>query len=156
MARGLTACRELMFRLSRKRKPACCLLADTQCPLPSITDRALYIYTSGTTGLPKAANVSHYRVMQWSHWFAGLLDTRVTDRMRITASGSRMYQQCVGGVVAVGATLVNGGSVSSAAGDFSARRFWEDIVTAKECTLFQYIGELCRFLIACCAAVAAR
>ena len=50
-------------------------LTDSQCPLPSITDRALYIYTSGTTGLPKAANVSHYRVMQWSHWFAGLLDT---------------------------------------------------------------------------------
>ncbi len=39
----------------------------------TIEDRALYIYTSGTTGLPKAAAVSHGRVMQWSHWFAGLL-----------------------------------------------------------------------------------
>src|SRR5262249_7986602 len=29
----------------------------------TIDDRALYIYTSGTTGLPKAANVSHARVM---------------------------------------------------------------------------------------------
>src|SRR4051812_10439131 len=36
----------------------------------SIRDRALYIYTSGTTGLPKAANVSHERLMVWSHWFA--------------------------------------------------------------------------------------
>jgi fatty-acyl-CoA synthase len=116
-------------------------LAETQCPLPSITDRALYIYTSGTTGLPKAANVSHYRVMQWSHWFAGLLDTRVTDRMYNCLP---MYHS-VGGVVAVGATLVNGGSVFLRQG-FSVRRFWEDIVT-KECTLFQYIGELCRFLI---------
>jgi fatty-acyl-CoA synthase len=116
-------------------------LADTQCPLPSITDRALYIYTSGTTGLPKAANVSHYRVMQWSHWFAGLLDTRAVDRMYNCLP---MYHS-VGGVVAVGATLVNGGSVFLRQG-FSARRFWEDIVT-QDCTLFQYIGELCRFLI---------
>lgn len=30
----------------------------------TLGDRALYIYTSGTTGLPKAANVSHFRVMQ--------------------------------------------------------------------------------------------
>jgi fatty-acyl-CoA synthase len=55
-----------------------------------------------------------------------------------------MYHS-VGGVVAVGATLVNGGSVFLRQG-FSARRFWEDIV-AQECTLFQYIGELCRFLM---------
>ena len=31
---------------------------------PSIDATALYIYTSGTTGLPKAAKVSHYRLMQ--------------------------------------------------------------------------------------------
>jgi fatty-acyl-CoA synthase len=116
-------------------------LAESQCPLPSITDRALYIYTSGTTGLPKAANVSHYRLMQWSHWFAGLLDTRRTDRMYNCLP---MYHS-VGGVVAVGATLVNGGSVFVRQG-FSARHFWGDIV-ARDCTLFQYIGELCRFLL---------
>ncbi len=40
---------------------------------PTIEDRALYIYTSGTTGLPKAANISHARVMQWGHWFAGMM-----------------------------------------------------------------------------------
>ena len=115
-----------------------------------ITDRALYIYTSGTTGLPKAANVSHFRLMQWSHWFAGLLDTRATDRMYNCLP---MYHS-VGGVVAVGATLVNGGSVFLRQG-FSARRFWDDIV-AKDCTLFQYIGELCRFLMQCAAAAACR
>jgi fatty-acyl-CoA synthase len=32
----------------------------------TIADRALLIYTSGTTGLPKAANVSHRRLLQWS------------------------------------------------------------------------------------------
>ena len=116
-------------------------LSSSQCPLPSIADRALYIYTSGTTGLPKAANVSHYRLMQWSHWFAGLLDTRDNDRMYNCLP---MYHS-VGGVVAIGATLVNGGSVFLREG-FSARRFWDDIVEW-DCTLFQYIGELCRFLV---------
>ena len=32
----------------------------------TIADRALLIYTSGTTGLPKAANISHYRLLQWT------------------------------------------------------------------------------------------
>jgi fatty-acyl-CoA synthase len=116
-------------------------LADSECARPAITDRALFIYTSGTTGLPKAANVTHYRVMQWSLWFAGLLDARPSDRMYNCLP---MYHS-VGGVVAVGAPLVKGGSVFLRRG-FSARSFWDDIV-ARDCTLFQYIGELCRFLL---------
>jgi len=116
-------------------------LSSAQCPLPSLTDRALYIYTSGTTGWPKAANVSHYRVMNWSHWFAGMLDTRSSDRMYNCLP---MYHS-VGGVVAIGALLVNGGSVLLRRG-FSVRNFWSDIA-AWDCTLFQYIGELCRFLL---------
>ena len=79
--------------------------------------------------------------MQWSHWFAGMLDTRKSDRMYTCLP---MYHS-VGGVVAVGATLVNGGSVLLRRG-FSARHFWSDIAKW-DCTLFQYIGELCRFLL---------
>src|SRR5437667_75809 len=56
-------------------------LRDAERRRLTIDDRALYIYTSGTTGLPKAANVSHARLMQWSHWFAGMMDTRPGDRM---------------------------------------------------------------------------
>ena len=47
----------------------------------TIEDRALYIYPSGTTGLPKAANLNHYRVMLASSAFAGVMDTKPTDRM---------------------------------------------------------------------------
>jgi fatty-acyl-CoA synthase len=47
----------------------------------TIADRALLIYTSGTTGLPKAASVSHQRLLQWSFWFAGLMNTGPGDRM---------------------------------------------------------------------------
>jgi fatty-acyl-CoA synthase len=116
-------------------------LRSSEYHAPSIWDQALYIYTSGTTGLPKAAAVSHFRVMQWTHWFAGLIDTRPTDRMYNCLP---MYHS-IGGVVATGAVLVNGGSVVIRE-RFSASRFWDDIAEWN-CTLFQYIGELCRYLI---------
>ncbi len=37
-------------------------------------DRAFYIFTSGTTGLPKAANISHMRMLFMMYGFAGGLD----------------------------------------------------------------------------------
>jgi fatty-acyl-CoA synthase len=116
-------------------------LRDSECAPPPIDTTALYIYTSGTTGLPKAAKVSHYRVMQWSHWFAGLMDTQPNDRM---FNCLPLYHS-VGGVVATGATLVGGGAVVIRA-RFSASDFWRD-VRDERCTLFQYIGELCRYLV---------
>ena len=107
----------------------------------TITDRALLIYTSGTTGLPKAAKVSHQRLLQWSFWFAGLMNTGPDDRMYDCLP---MYHS-IGGVVATGALLVNGGSVVIR-DKFSAQNFWDDICDF-DCTLFQYIGELCRYLV---------
>ncbi len=108
---------------------------------PEIEDLALYIYTSGTTGLPKAAKVSHARVMQWSHWFAGMMEVRPTDRLYDCLP---MYHS-VGGVQAPGAVLIAGGTVVICE-KFSASNFWKDVVRW-ECTLFQYIGELCRYLL---------
>lgn len=106
-----------------------------------IDDRALYVYTSGTTGLPKAAKISHYRLMMWTHWFAGLIETHAGDRMYNCLP---MYHS-VGGAVATGAALVSGGSVVIR-DKFSASAFWDDVVRF-DCTLFQYIGELCRYLL---------
>jgi fatty-acyl-CoA synthase len=116
-------------------------LADAEREAPPIDATALYIYTSGTTGLPKAAKVSHYRLMQWSHWFAGMMDTQPQDRM---FNCLPLYHS-VGGVVATFATLVNGGAVVIRP-RFSASDFWRD-VRDERCTLFQYIGELCRYLV---------
>jgi fatty-acyl-CoA synthase len=106
----------------------------------TIEDRALYIYTSGTTGMPKAANINHYRVMLATSAFAGVMDTKASDRMYDCLP---MYHTA-GGLVAIGALLLNGGSVVVRE-KFSAREFWDDVVRY-ECTLFQYIGELCRYL----------
>jgi fatty-acyl-CoA synthase len=107
-----------------------------------LADRALRIFTSGTTGLPKAAEVSHRRIVEWTHWFAGLAGLDAADRLYDCLP----MHHSVGGVVAIGAPLVNGGSVAIAE-RFSARRFWVD-VERWDCTAFQYIGELCRYLVA--------
>jgi fatty-acyl-CoA synthase len=115
-------------------------LPPAQTRKPRHADRALLIYTSGTTGLPKAAHVSHHRIMTWSYWFAGLADVQADDRMYDCLP---LYHS-VGGVVAIGAALVAGGSVVVQE-RFSARQFWDDIARW-DCTLFQYIGELCRYL----------
>src|SRR6266566_9290384 len=116
-------------------------LAAADRPALTIEDRALYIYTSGTTGLPKAANMNHYRVMLASYAFAGVMDTRASDRMYDCLP---LYHTA-GGVVATGALLVKGGSVVIR-DKFSAREFWDDVVRW-DCTCFQYIGELCRYLV---------
>jgi fatty-acyl-CoA synthase len=121
--------------------------ADTR-PLSSaergdvtIGERALLIYTSGTTGLPKAANISHRRVLSWGAWFAGLTDATVDDRLYDCLP----LHHSVGGVVAPCSMLRAGGSVVIAE-KFSAGKFWDDIERF-DCTVFQYIGELCRYLL---------
>jgi fatty-acyl-CoA synthase len=106
----------------------------------TIEDKALFIYTSGTTGMPKAANINHYRLMLAACGFSGVMDTRSDDRMYDCLP----MHHTAGGVVAIGATLIVGGSVYIRE-KFSAREFWDDVV-ANDCTLFQYIGELCRYL----------
>jgi fatty-acyl-CoA synthase len=107
----------------------------------TLNDPALLIYTSGTTGLPKAAYVSHHRVMMWTHWFAGMMGARADDRLYNCLP---MYHS-VGGVVASGAVLLAGGSVVLRE-KFSASGFWNDVAQT-QCTIFQYIGELCRYLL---------
>lgn len=109
-------------------------------PRLTFEDLALYIYTSGTSGLPKAARLSHGRILQWAYWFAGMLDIRPEDRMYDCLP---MYHS-IGGVLAPAATLVSGGSVVVRE-RFSAGRFWNDVVSW-DCTMFQYIGEFCRYL----------
>src|SRR5262249_19842190 len=75
------------------------------------------------------------------HWFAGMMGITSNDRLYNCLP---MYHS-VGGVVAIGATLVGGGAVVLRE-KFSAREFWTDI-TNWNCTAFQYIGEICRYLL---------
>jgi fatty-acyl-CoA synthase len=107
----------------------------------TINDRALLIYTSGTTGLPKAASISHRRIQNWGGWFAGLTGASPEDRL----FNCLPLFHSVGGVVAPCSMLAAGASVVLSE-KFSAGTFWRDVVRW-DCTLFQYIGELCRYLL---------
>jgi fatty-acyl-CoA synthase len=107
----------------------------------TISDCALLIYTSGTTGLPKAARVSHRRILSWAGWFAGLTDARPDDRVYDCLPPFHS----VGGIVAPCSMLFAGGSAVLAE-KFSASHFWQEIARF-DCTILQYIGELCRYLL---------
>ena len=104
-------------------------------------DVALYIFTSGTTGLPKAAKMTHMRVQLYMRGFAGSTGAVQSDRIYITLP---LYH-ATGGLCAVGAALLTGASIVLRK-KFSAGQFWPDIVE-ENCTMFVYIGELCRYLV---------
>lgn len=105
------------------------------------SDTVLLIYTSGTTGLPKAAKITHMRAQLMMRGFAGATGAGPRDRIYVTLP---LYH-ATGGLCGVGTALLNGGSVVLRR-KFSASHFWKEIV-AEGCTMFVYIGELCRYLV---------
>ncbi len=107
----------------------------------TLKDRAFFIYTSGTTGLPKAANFSHMRMLFMMNGFVGGLQPRETDRIYDPLP---LYHS-TGGVCAVGMAFLSGGALIIKR-KFSVHEFWEDIHRYRA-TMFEYIGELCRYLL---------
>ncbi|MGN6515832.1 MAG: long-chain-acyl-CoA synthetase [Rhizomicrobium sp.] len=104
-------------------------------------DKAFYIFTSGTTGLPKAANISHLRALFMMYGFAGGLGAKPSDRMYNVLP---LYHSS-GGICAVGVAFTAGGALVLKR-KFSVHDFWEDCFRYKP-TFFQYIGEMCRYLL---------
>ncbi len=104
-------------------------------------DTALFIYTSGTTGMPKPAKITHMRAQLYMRGFAGATNAKPDDRVYLALP---LYH-ATGGLCGMGAALLNGGSVVLRP-RFSASHFWPEIA-AEKCTMFVYIGELCRYLI---------
>jgi len=104
-------------------------------------DTALFIFTSGTTGMPKAARITHVRAQLYMRAFAGATGAKATDRIYVTLP---LYH-ATGGLCALGAALLTGGSVVLRK-KFSAGHFWTEVAD-EGCTMFVYIGELCRYLV---------
>ncbi|XP_017345575.1 long-chain fatty acid transport protein 6 [Ictalurus punctatus] len=109
-------------------------------PLPNLTSNFLFIFTSGTTGLPKAARVSHIKAVM-SMAFFRMCGANKNDTIYLTLPLYHMAASLlgIGGCIDLGATCV-------LKKKFSASQFWKDCIKY-EVTVFQYIGELCRYLI---------
>ncbi|XP_029291668.1 long-chain fatty acid transport protein 1-like isoform X1 [Cottoperca gobio] len=108
----------------------------------AFNDRLFYIYTSGTTGMPKAAVVVHsryFRIAAFGFHSFGLC------RDDVIYSCLPLYHSA-GTIMGVGQCLLFGLTVVIRR-KFSASRFWEDCVK-HNCTVVQYIGEICRYLLA--------
>ncbi|KAJ3649381.1 hypothetical protein Zmor_021129 [Zophobas morio] len=106
-----------------------------------ITDKLMLIYTSGTTGLPKPTIITNKRAMSFT--FAIKTFTKL--------SSEDIFYVCLpiyhsaGSVPIVCCFLY--GSALAMRKKFSASNFWKDCYKYK-CTIFQYIGEICRYLLA--------
>ncbi|XP_046961358.1 long-chain fatty acid transport protein 4-like [Vanessa cardui] len=108
---------------------------------PQYKDTLLYIYTSGTTGMPKAAVLPNSKY---------LLIVVATVHMLGLRSSDRMYNplplyHTAGGLVGTGAALVDG-IPSVLRNKFSVTNYWTDCIKY-DCTVAQYIGEMCRYLV---------
>ncbi|PSN39833.1 Long-chain fatty acid transport protein 4 [Blattella germanica] len=105
-------------------------------------DRLLYIYTSGTTGLPKAAVISHSRCAFMDLGIFYMTSLRHDD---IVYCPMPLYHSA-GGVLGVGQALWSGVTVVIRR-KFSASHYMTD-VAKYNCTCAQYIGEMCRYILA--------
>ncbi|XP_028454357.1 long-chain fatty acid transport protein 1a isoform X2 [Perca flavescens] len=110
-------------------------------PPKGMNDRLFYIYTSGTTGMPKAAIVVHSRYYRIAAF--GYFAFRMSP-VDIIYDCLPLYHSA-GNIMGVGQCLIHGLTVVVKK-KFSASRFWEDCIKYN-CTVVQYIGEICRYLL---------
>lgn len=108
----------------------------------SYKDKLFYIYTSGTTGLPKAAVITNMRFLFFAVASKTLIGLQKDD---VLYNPLPMYHSA-GGILGTGNTLIFG-NTTALRKRFSASNYWTDCIKYK-CTAVQYIGEICRFLLA--------
>ncbi|XP_054711773.1 long-chain fatty acid transport protein 1-like isoform X2 [Uloborus diversus] len=120
--------------------------SSTSIPLANnggnMDDRLFYVYTSGTTGMPKAAIIRHSRFM----WLgAGIHHMNKLQFDDVLYTALPLYHTA-GGILSLSQTILFGCSLAIRS-KFSASKFWDDCIKY-EATVAQYIGELCRYLLA--------
>lgn len=103
---------------------------------------ALYIFTSGTTGLPKAAIISHARWLITGDVMLSTMDVTADDCFYCFLP---LYHGAAS--LSAGATAITAGASLALRRKFSRREFWAD-VRRHGVTICQYVGEICRFLLA--------
>jgi citronellyl-CoA synthetase len=109
----------------------------------ALDDAVALVYTSGTTGgLPKAAVITHKRIVSALFWWGCVVDhVRPGDTVYVPLPFFHTNALCVGWPAA----LCNGAAVAVPR-KFSARGFLDD-VRKFGATHFIYVGELCRYVM---------
>ncbi|NXB82877.1 S27A3 protein, partial [Donacobius atricapilla] len=157
---GVVALQELLDAASEELEPE-----DVWEP-EDMNDTCLYIFTSGTTGLPKAARVSHLKSVMCLSFYE-LVGASSRDVVYLALPLYHMAGSLLGivGCLGIGergrgsrggsgdvlgadppSTLHPTGATCVLKEKFSASQFWDDC-RAEGVTVFQYIGELCRYLV---------
>ncbi|NWW86013.1 S27A3 protein, partial [Rhynochetos jubatus] len=155
---GIVALQELLDAASEELEPE-----DVWEP-QDMNDTCLYIFTSGTTGLPKAARVSHLKSIMCLGFYE-LVGASSRDVVYLALPLSHMAGSLLGivGCIGIGEhgrgprgepsdtsegphSRFSAGATCVLKEKFSASQFWDDC-RAEGVTVFQYIGELCRYLV---------
>ncbi|KAL4227803.1 hypothetical protein ACF0H5_013240 [Mactra antiquata] len=104
------------------------------------TSTCCFIFTSGTTGLPKPAIISQSKAIGICK-FMMLVQISPDD---IVYTSTPLYHSAAGGLGLM--CVIDQGATMVLARKFSANRYFEDVRKHK-CTVIQYIGELCRYVL---------
>ena len=124
----------------RAAAPWCAVRARAVRARCRSSDTLLHIFTSGTTGLPKAARLNHIRFFS-AIVLPHLFDLKASDRLYCCLP--MCHTAAVGSLSIcwwLGIPLI-------LAPRFSASTFWSECAE-HGATVVQYVGELCRFLLA--------
>ncbi|KAM3958188.1 fatty acid transport protein 3 [Aphomia sociella] len=105
-------------------------------------DTLMYIYTSGTTGFPKAAIITNIRYLLIP---LGVYNSAQLNSEDVVYDPLPLHHTA-GGVLGAGQALILGCTVVLRK-KFSASNYWSD-AAKYGCTVTQYIGEICRYLLA--------
>lgn len=109
-----------------------------------LNDRAAYVFTSGTSGgLPKAAVIIHKRIISAMVWFGKFVNrTKPSDTVYVSLPFFHTNAITLGIPVAM-----TRGAALAMRRKFSASNFLGD-VRQFDATVFIYVGEMCRYLMA--------
>lgn len=105
-------------------------------------DLAMYLFTSGTTGMPKAARITNRRLLTIAHGVGGVMTQMGPDD---TLYLTLPLYHATGAMGGFGSAMLSGAALAIRR-KFSASEFWPDCVRY-EATVFNYIGEICRYLL---------
>jgi len=106
------------------------------------SDPITYIFTSGTTGFPKATIFAH-STMVMAYYIIGPMLLELTPDDTMYAPLPLFHSNSLG---AGWASAFGGGAALAIGCKFSVTRFWDEIRNYNA-TAFNYIGEVCRYLM---------